>query len=1584
MSILGKIRLLLLTVPVVVLASGLAVHWMSLSAPPTVSPTVRVGVCDSLSREFKEQIGRVESQILQGYTGRQAEVFLIRKTVSAQLRKDLGFLNNGTDNALLESIVQKAEDLGSYRNEIVGFLDSKAGPSQTDKAADTYYSKYFPLYEELIKELRVAAAKEPKPAKTTSTSALPAVPWWPWAAGVGLTVVIVLLAANMVAARYHKPALELADAALAGREARGAYVGPHRVLADALNRKRVQEQYTRKVLDHLAAGETETSPEIHLLVPESVEPIQKLYVRIEENRRDFEALNAEKQKLKLQIASLEQAFKKVESDFERKSRELQDTIRDLAAAQKQISEIGAAAEAEKRRLEAAVREAEERVQIQSKTLESARRSWDEERQKWVEQIKRHEEKIAEFEATVRRLDEERQKAVQEAEAKALEILSDLEDRLKAAESKFRFAEEREKEAMLRVAEAAKREKEIEGQLADAELRATEAEVAFRRVEETVSQLKKQLREATAVTVVKEPELDWAAVVETDEKGIITFANAKFVEIAGSVEGKPLSEVLSKIENGIATLTRSNGQTTLVAAEQDLRRTVCIEISGLPTAAPQEAYEPADARMRTLLHENNELKHKLQHLLSEYESLKQGIEEQKQLEYRLVQQQSALQELTRNPDLKTGSVSAALRVVTETAVYTLDEARAGLWLLTDNGDRMNCLDVYDRELMHHTDSVEFLRADSPYLFNNLLHDEILIFDHDTPGDHPLAILRQNHPYLSATTAFMASPIHLTGKVVGMFMVESMQPGRRWHADEQNFLMSAADIISLALEQGNSRAVAEELSATLEQTMAMEEELRQNAEELETTNEEMRRTHIELNGQINALNNAAIVTETNRQGLIMYANAEFLSTYGLQSREVIGQNNKIVSSGEHGEAFWKNMWETILDGRVWKGEIKNRSRSGEYRWMATTITPVFGADGTPFKFISVSFDVTEQKRQEEEAKRALRVALEKERQIQTQTEALTSANTEIRRTQIELIGQIKALDNSSMVYETDMEGAITFANQALLQATGYEWEELKGQRYTILKSGRQPESLYQDQWRTVLNGNVWKGEVELKTRSGEYLWVIMTNTPVLDQNQEPIKSINVLVNITEQKMQELRLKKQQAALMEISNHPAVRDGKKNEAFAFITKIGVETLNVARCSIWFFIENGRKVRCQTTYQKDDYQHQYAPGSELDREMYPTFFKTLELERIIAAGDAVNDPRTKEMAFTLLKPTGVTATIDCAIKQGAKTIGILSLEHRETQRQWTLDEISFVTSLADTVARTIEQKERQNTQKLKQAYAQLEESKKQEEEARQEILAQKLKLEEATDSLRQSIKYAKRIQHSILPSSEVLDKFLGPDKYFIQHKQRDVVGGDFYWFTAHGSKRVIVIADGTGHGVPGAFLTLIGYLLLKQIVNEKMILTPSEILYQLNVGVRTALKQDEEDAKMRDGMDVAVCTFDVDSLVAEYAGANLGFYYYQDWEIHEIKPTKKSIGGEQLEDERHYDNHTIQLKPGDAFYMFTDGFVDQFGGPGTEEKRFSTRRFRELVLRIQHDTMRAQRALINMEWKEWKGDREQLDDVTIFGYKV
>ena len=962
------------------------------------------------------------------------------------------------------------------------------------------------------------------------------------------------------------------------------------------------------------------------------------------------------------------------------------------------------------------------------------------------------------------------------------------------------------------------------------------------------------------------------------------------------------------------------------------------------------------------------------LRSQKEILQQSYERSRALETRLLQQQNVLQQLTRNENLKAGRVKEALRTITEVLTAALNESAASLWLLVQQNESLRCLDRYVAKEARHQAGFMLKRSEAKPVFEALQAETLLILSDPGSNEHYSSL---TSTYLNERNigGLMSAPILLGGKVVGCLWIEHAGPNRVWEADEQNFLLAAADIVSLALEQGNRRAMEEELRVTLEESQALDEELRQNAEEIEATNEEMRRTQIELRGQISALNNAAIVSETNLEGYITYANKEFLSVYKYERQQVMGKKLSILKSDEHDEEFFKTMWQTLLDRKVWQGEVRNRASDGSSVWVSLTITPVMGLDGNPIKFISVGFDITRQKQQALRIKEALQVALEQEELLRQNATALMTTNEEMRRTQTELDGQINALNNSSLVFETDLGGNIINANEQFLKVSKYTLDELRGQHFTILKSGRQPEALYTELWRSVSSGNTWRGELELADKNRKPFWVISTVNPVVDVMGEPIKHINVLFDITEQKLQEFRLIRQQSVLLELNSAPAIKEGNVKEAFQLIARRGMETLGTKRASIWLFIEGGKKVRCTTVVQND--KHEHAEGTILDTEMYPIYFRSLERERFIAASDAVNDSRTKELAFTLFKPYGISSVLDTTIRQGTRTVGILSFEHQGEPRQWTLDEQSFAASLADTTSLVLEQKERQLNVKLKQAYAQLEEK-------TQEIERQKREMEETTKDLIHSIKYAKRIQTNILPSKELMDRCMGRDNYFIVHRQRDTIGGDFYWFDQIGDKQVIVVADGTGHGVPGAFLTLIGYLMLNQIVTEKKITTPSQILYYLHLGVRTALKQDDEEARntSRDGMDVAVCTFDTKSYIAEYAGANLPFYYYQDWEIHEIKPTKKSIGGEQLEEERVFENHIIPMKPGDAFYLYTDGFVDQFGGP--EEKRFSTKRFRDLILRTQHESMSTQRAMLNMEWKEWKDDREQLDDVTVFGMRV
>lgn len=261
----------------------------------------------------------------------------------------------------------------------------------------------------------------------------------------------------------------------------------------------------------------------------------------------------------------------------------------------------------------------------------------------------------------------------------------------------------------------------------------------------------------------------------------------------------------------------------------------------------------------------------------------------------------------------------------------------------------------------------------------------------------------------------------------------------------------------------------------------------------------------------------------------------------------------------------------------------------------------------------------------------------------------------------------------------------------------------------------------------------------------------------------------------------------------------------------------------------------------------------------------------------------------------------------------------------------------------------------------------------AKQELLEAKNK--EHHDSLQ----YAKRIQKAILPVNKSIDE-LFPD-WFVMYRPKDLVSGDFYWFARSIRTAFIAVVDCTGHGAPGAFMSLIGFNLLNQIVNERKIYKPGEILTELHRGVRTTLRQDEEGSRSRDGMEVCLLAIDIYDDTFEYAGAMRPLYFWKDGELQEIKPDKLSIGGEQMEEERVFSTQELEFSDGDAVYMVSDGFVDQIGGP--EQKKFSTKRLKGLIAENAKEDMKTQRALFNLVWKDWKADDEQLDDVTLLGIK-
>lgn len=253
-------------------------------------------------------------------------------------------------------------------------------------------------------------------------------------------------------------------------------------------------------------------------------------------------------------------------------------------------------------------------------------------------------------------------------------------------------------------------------------------------------------------------------------------------------------------------------------------------------------------------------------------------------------------------------------------------------------------------------------------------------------------------------------------------------------------------------------------------------------------------------------------------------------------------------------------------------------------------------------------------------------------------------------------------------------------------------------------------------------------------------------------------------------------------------------------------------------------------------------------------------------------------------------------------------------------------------------------------------------------------LKNKDITDS----INYAKRIQDAILPSMEVIKEGF-PDCFVLYHP-KDIVSGDFYWCSKRNDRYFIAAVDCTGHGVPGAFMSMIGQNLLNKIVIDEGVTEPGKILQQLNNGVKQAFSASHKDMDTKDGMDIALISFFPGENKISYAGANRPLYFVRNSKLEEIKATKNAIGGFTPTD-FEYTMHEFDLLDGDAVYFTSDGYADQFGGP--DGKKFMTKKLKELLLHINSYPMNEQKNLLDLSLQTWKEGYEQVDDVLVIGLK-
>ena len=256
---------------------------------------------------------------------------------------------------------------------------------------------------------------------------------------------------------------------------------------------------------------------------------------------------------------------------------------------------------------------------------------------------------------------------------------------------------------------------------------------------------------------------------------------------------------------------------------------------------------------------------------------------------------------------------------------------------------------------------------------------------------------------------------------------------------------------------------------------------------------------------------------------------------------------------------------------------------------------------------------------------------------------------------------------------------------------------------------------------------------------------------------------------------------------------------------------------------------------------------------------------------------------------------------------------------------------------------------------------------------------IEENNKEITASINYASRIQKAMLPEPEEIRGL--KNNYLILYKPKDIISGDFYWFNRSGNKLIAVAGDCTGHGVPGALLSMLGISFLEEIVNYRCITESGKILDELRNEIRQALRQKGRKQEAKDGMDIALCVIDKSKKTLQYSGAYNNLYLIRNDELIEYHADRMPVAIFDDKDSGFKSNN-IDIEDGDMLYMFSDGYADQFGGPGRRKYRYDS--LKRFLLSIHKKPLKIQQQELEKEFLSWKGKNTQIDDVLIIGLKV
>lgn len=543
---------------------------------------------------------------------------------------------------------------------------------------------------------------------------------------------------------------------------------------------------------------------------------------------------------------------------------------------------------------------------------------------------------------------------------------------------------------------------------------------------------------------------------------------------------------------------------------------------------------------------------------------------------------------------------------------------------------------------------------------------------------------------------------------------------------------------------------------------------------------------------------------------------------------------------------------------------------------------------------------------------------------------------------------ASETINAVLICDPNGLIEWVNTGFSRITGYELHEVKGKLPgDILAGDRTDRGLISEVRETSAAAEGFRKEFLVYHKEGYEIWIDVANSPIVDENGTMLKQIEIFTDITEKKRYEVQLNMYSARLetLNMAKHELLNSHSVKEiATNVLGRLAARMSYVKRVSLAIYDERNDEVELHYVL-KDDAA---VPGMLLFPLRAFKSFNILKENRMVKVDDMESELEVSESDKEQLA-AGIRSYMMMPVYSQNQLLGSVNIASSKVNAI-SDEDIDMVREVADAIAIAMQQ----------QKYLEI--------------------IEQKNSDIEASILYARRIQEAILPPEGMLREQF--EDLFVLYKPKDVLSGDFFWAETRDNYTYLAVCDSTGHGVPGALLSLMGNNLLNQAVHERNLIRPSSILDYLNAGIQHTLNQYKSATEMRDGMDISLCVFDHDYHKVQFAAAVNPMYIIRDNMLIQSKGNRFSIGSYFDNKMRPFTNQEMELHKSDMIYLFTDGYPDQFGGE--DERKMSYRRFRELLMSIHHLPVDEQKKMLDDQLRIWMGDSRQTDDICVIGLRI